>query len=703
MKTRLLFIYFSLIYIVIASCGKEGLQGPEGAAGPAGVAGPAGAKGDTGSPGPAGPAGTDGSIIYGGNGVPANTVGKAGDYYLDKSSGKLYGPKTGASWGDPIPLVGGTGQTGATGATGAAGTPGSKIFDGTGVPSQALGAVGDYYLDKTNLLLYGPKNTSWGTGLLLMGAQGVQGPVGPPGADGSVIYSGTGVPSARLGQNGDYYFDKSSGGLYGPKTAAGWGTATSLKGPDGSNGSNGTNGSTILSGNGAPSNTVGQNGDFYLDISTYLFYGPKAGNTWGTRVLLKGAQGPQGPVGPAGADGSIIYSGNGAPGAALGNNGDYYFDKTAGALYGPKTNTGWSTPTVLMGATGATGANGTNGNTVLSGSGIPSNTVGKNGDYYLDITTYRLYGPKSGNAWSTSVLLMGAQGAQGPVGPAGADGSIIYSGNGVPNPSVGATGDYYFDKTNRTLYGPKGRTGWGTPTSLVGATGATGNTGAAGANGNTILNGTGAPANTLGNDGDFYLDVNTYLFYGPKTAGAWGAGVSLKTASSGGANVTAFETLAGSVLNWAVPSGAITSGPPTTFVLSYQKPGGPLIAANSFKLPDSVATSVDHGIVLVYLHITPTGANSSWIQLSYTNALAPNNLQYYTFKTITSADGLFIEVKCDIANTSTAPSAMFNIDKVRVVVVPGTQAGDLGTTRRQPLTHTMQQLHLSDKSFKSIK
>ena len=44
-----------------------------------------------------------------------------------------------------------------------------------------------------------------------------------------------------------------------------------------------------------------------------------------------------------------------------------------------------------------------------------------------------------------------------------------------------------------------------------------------GANGKTVLNGSGAPADTLGNDGDFYLDTTSDVLYGPKTAGAWPA------------------------------------------------------------------------------------------------------------------------------------------------------------------------------------
>ena len=44
--------------------------------------------------------------------------------------------------------------------------------------------------------------------------------------------------------------------------------------------------------------------------------------------------------------------------------------------------------------------------------------------------------------------------------------------------------------------------------------GATGPTGPAG---NTILNGVGAPDNSIGAIGDFYLDTSTTTMYGPKT------------------------------------------------------------------------------------------------------------------------------------------------------------------------------------------
>jgi hypothetical protein len=73
----------------------------------------------------------------------------------------------------------------------------------------------------------------------------------------------------------------------------------------------------------------------------------------------------------------------------------------------------------------------------------------------------------------------------------------------------------------------KGDQGVQGATGSTGAAGATGATGATGAAGNTILSGEGAPADTLGRVGDFYLEIDNSEFYGPKTASGWGTGVSL--------------------------------------------------------------------------------------------------------------------------------------------------------------------------------
>lgn len=133
------------------------------------------------------------------------------------------------------------------------------------------------------------------------GATGATGAVGATGADGTKIYSGTVVPAATLGANGDFYLNTATSMLYGPKTAAGWGTATNLIGATGATGATGVAGSKILSGTGVPAASVGSNGDYYLDPANYLFYGPKASGAWPVPINLKGAKGDPGTA-------NVIYS-----------------------------------------------------------------------------------------------------------------------------------------------------------------------------------------------------------------------------------------------------------------------------------------------------------------------------------------------------------------------------------------------------------
>ncbi|MGF1922765.1 MAG: hypothetical protein ACQUHE_01200 [Bacteroidia bacterium] len=90
----------------------------------------------------------------------------------------------------------------------------------------------------------------------------------------------------------------------------------------------------------------------------------------------------------------------------------------------------------------------------------------------------------------------GAAGAVGPVGPAGATGAAgtkILPTTGAPAATVGVAGDYAFDATAKVLYGPKTATAWPAGVSLQGAAGpagATGPTGPTGATGAAGANGT---------------------------------------------------------------------------------------------------------------------------------------------------------------------------------------------------------------------
>lgn len=140
----------------------------------------------------------------------------------------------------------------------------------------------------------------------------------------------------------------------------------------------------------------------------------------------------------------------------------------------------------------------------------------------------------------------GETGEQGIPGTPGISGSIILSGTGAPATTLGKDGDYYLDKSTSIFYGPKAGAAWNTSVNLKGengsngAQGPSGNTGASGSNGSTILNGTAAPALSVGNIGDYYINTATADFYGPKTSNSWGTSISLKGPkgdSNGGSSI----------------------------------------------------------------------------------------------------------------------------------------------------------------------
>ena len=127
-----------------------------------------------GNPGEQGIKGTDGSTMHSGTGAPAVTLGVTGDYYLDKNTAELYGPKTATSWPTPISLKGSDGAPGAAGTAGAPGAPGSKILSGTSAPAVSAGTEGDFYFDTANLAFYGPKTaSSWGNAVSLKASNSI--------------------------------------------------------------------------------------------------------------------------------------------------------------------------------------------------------------------------------------------------------------------------------------------------------------------------------------------------------------------------------------------------------------------------------------------------------------------------------------------------------------------------------------------------
>jgi|694.fasta_scaffold13952_9 hypothetical protein len=53
------------------------------------------------------------------------------------------------------------------------------------------------------------------------------------------------------------------------------------------------------------------------------------------------------------------------------------------------------------------GIQGPRGKGVLHGSGVPTNSLGTDGEFYIDTSVNRMYGPKTNGQWTTSVNLGG--------------------------------------------------------------------------------------------------------------------------------------------------------------------------------------------------------------------------------------------------------------------------------------------------------
>ena len=72
-----------------------------------------------------------------------------------------------------------------------------------------------------------------------------------------------------------------------------------------------------------------------------------------------------------------------------------------GRVQGPQGLTG------DQGPMGATGRSGTDGNTIHTVQGTPDTTVGKDGDFAINVALWEIYGPRAGGAWGTGTPLRG--------------------------------------------------------------------------------------------------------------------------------------------------------------------------------------------------------------------------------------------------------------------------------------------------------
>lgn len=231
---------------------------------------------------------------------------------------------------------------------------------------------------------------------------------------------------------------------------------------------------------------------------------------------------------------STLLVGTAPPTSGTGVVGNFFFDSVATVLYGPKPAQGvWPAGWPLG-----------KGTDLLHGVVDPGPGDGSEGDFWINTTSDFLFGPKAAGVWPAGVSLVGPVGpvgpmgpvgpggVVGPMGPAGADGKTVLNGAGAPGPGDGVDGDFWLDTVTSDLYGPKAGGIWPAGVSLIGPMGPMG---PAGADGQTVLNGAGAPGGGLGVDGDFYIDTAADFLYGPKAGGVWPAGVSLVGPATGAA------------------------------------------------------------------------------------------------------------------------------------------------------------------------
>ncbi len=140
-------------------------------------------------------------------------------------------------------------------------------------------------------------------------------------------------------------------------------------------------------------------------------------------------------------------------------------------------------------------------NTILNGRGAPKNSVGSNGDFYIDTRSLLFYGPKSKGKWPTP------QSIQGPVGPSGNDGKNGVDGRSITNSNIssvtgprGEKGEPG-EKGDQGLPGAAGTPGLPGAIGPAGPSGAIGPAGPAGSNGSNGANGAPGPAGAKGETG----------------------------------------------------------------------------------------------------------------------------------------------------------------------------------------------------------
>lgn len=153
-------------------------------------------------------------------------------------------------------------------------------------------------------------------------------------------YTGEGAPNDELGSNGDSYLDITTGDVY-KRDPNKWNKVGNLKGDDGKQGS------SILTGSGAPKADAGDVGDLYLDTNTGDVY-EKSADGWKKIANLQGPAGPQGPKGSDGLGGGSGSGDDGGKGKSKTSTSSDKNGKGKSAQGGKLPKTATSLPTLIL-------------------------------------------------------------------------------------------------------------------------------------------------------------------------------------------------------------------------------------------------------------------------------------------------------------------------------------------------------------------
>lgn len=225
---------------------------------------------------------------------------------------------------------------------------------------------------------------------------------------------------------------------------------------------------------------------------------------------------------------NTIHSGDGPPRATLGTDGDWYIALDPFTIYGPKTSGSWgegvelATKTQITGLTVGGALPGSGGSGEAATIAVGTVTTGDPG------TSASITNAGTSSAAVFNFVIprgdVGATGATGPTGPTGATGPAGPTGPQGATGATGATGP-------QGDTGPAGPTGATGPQGEQGIQGETGPTGATGATGPTGDTGPQGPAGTIS--------------IGAVTTGAAGTG----------ALITNTGTSSAAILNFVIPKG----------------------------------------------------------------------------------------------------------------------------------------------------